>query len=800
MPTQTQRDIKDFLKKNTKTLDSGTPPDFDLCCPDLKYFATEDPTSVMNYVLQCNKIDPTILEGAALPSAFRQNKKQGRAAFEFKVYDQCKGPTICGESPGEITWTTTKQERCYICGFPINEKGGDYVDAPRGRQCEHVLTVLTIALLCGLSNEKYTRWVNYNDTQLTGLAIWEKFKLFRQQLIHGVDSDSNAKNNEFAWKTGVAGKSGQAYKWSHPACNLIKNEYPFLTVLFHPVKGPYIHTPGKLENSIIFVLKELLFSFRDDAMNWRKSREAIWEGKRALDLMPWANEPVFLVDDKVVGYQANNPIVSESRSKSKGLPRNLFPNVALTPQGDIPLPAIGYILERYNHIRKYTIKPIYDVLNNHWSNLSYYSAFANTMLLSIMKERYSGYTDVVDFFSRYLSSSKDSLQRYMCSSDQNEKQAFQTAKSLVGSVLRELRTYIPQRCPGWMISSTGGGKREKRKKSSIYRRRRKNKKKIYRSGGVPGGQAIKRRWVGGASGDLYQQYDLVGKLAWRAAEYVADPTALQPYESDGVIAEPPRTKDGSEPDDCDLTDWQSSKAIAKATALVATDMIDYFTPHGHDWLQSVIQLDASCAAGVTSGSEEFLQPTTSLAEIDRQQQELDLAGEWQWQGHAPPLVYSSSSSGRRAISPPRVRRGESPRRERERDIEREREREREEEEECYIWKHYKYLKHVVKEELGSDFLTCDNVMVAVQWLAREWLPGLSRGERREWEPDIEGLKDVAEEGWLGGGGGKKSRRKYNKKKRTRRKYRNKVNKSKQKKSKQKKTRRTRRTRRRNTKK
>lgn len=375
-----------------------------------------------------------------------------------------------------------KEEQCYICGFPINQNGGDYVDAPRGRQCEHVLTVLTIALLCGLSNDKYTKWVVNNDKELATMDIWENFKSFRSQLIHGVDSGSNAKNNQFAWKTGVAGKEGQAYKWSHPACNLIKNEYPFLTVLFNPSLGPTLHTPQQFENSIIFVLTELLFSFRDDAMHWRKSLEYKDErtGARFLNLGDDGLCP--LVKDTVVGYNEKLKIAPEPpKGKKQKMPRNLFPPVAIMKEDvAMPYPAYNWIERRYNHIRENTIEPIYNVLHNHWENLSYYSAFANTMLVSVMKDRYSGDTKAADYFKNYLSKSQAALKSYKCSA--NQQPAFQTAKSLVESVLSQLSTYIPKSCPGWMSRRRGGGKGEKRKKSSIYRRRRKNKKKIYRGG------------------------------------------------------------------------------------------------------------------------------------------------------------------------------------------------------------------------------------------------------------------------------------------------------------------------------
>ena len=69
------------------------------------------------------------------------------------------------------------------------------------------------------------------------------------------------------------GNKGIVYKWSHPACNLIKNEYPFIIVKFTE-KGPVmVYKPnrkGESCDSLKYVLETLWMGTNKKETEWRK--------------------------------------------------------------------------------------------------------------------------------------------------------------------------------------------------------------------------------------------------------------------------------------------------------------------------------------------------------------------------------------------------------------------------------------------------------------------------------------------------------------------------------------------------
>ena len=136
--------------------------------------------------------------------------KERKELFEYGVDTQCNRGEVCGTAQGK---------KCYICGFNIDQPGSNFKTAPRGSQCEHVLTVTTIAMLSGLSNMEYDRIIG-------DIATGNRFKPyneFRNRMINiGLGPGKITEGG---------GEAGIVYKWSHPACNLIKNEYPFLGII-----------------------------------------------------------------------------------------------------------------------------------------------------------------------------------------------------------------------------------------------------------------------------------------------------------------------------------------------------------------------------------------------------------------------------------------------------------------------------------------------------------------------------------------------------------------------------------------
>lgn len=181
--------------------------------------------------------------------------------FEYGVDTQCS-MAKCGTQKSLKDGRT----KCYICGYPILSSKGHFRKNPDGSQCEHVLTATTIAMLCGLSNEEYDKVIEEIDSKVQGsLGLGESSELltefiaFREKLLR--------EGNEAAAPEG-GGNNGTVYKWSHPACNLIKNEYPFLKINFTD-GGPIIQEPEGCD-SIKYVLQMLWCSKDNRAIEWRK--------------------------------------------------------------------------------------------------------------------------------------------------------------------------------------------------------------------------------------------------------------------------------------------------------------------------------------------------------------------------------------------------------------------------------------------------------------------------------------------------------------------------------------------------
>ena len=194
-------------------------------------------------------------------SSFKQfdedNKeyKKRQELFEYGVDTQCD-ESGCGS---QASLSTPPYITCYICGKEITKSRGDFHKDPDGSQCEHVLTATTIAMLCGLSNRAYTDLINEIKVSYGSSNNLDTFLEFRELLIK--------KGNELGVNSNDGGgKRGIVYKWSHPACNLIKNEYPFIVINFTKDGPKIIENPtknGSPCNSIDYVL-EMLWLSKDD--------------------------------------------------------------------------------------------------------------------------------------------------------------------------------------------------------------------------------------------------------------------------------------------------------------------------------------------------------------------------------------------------------------------------------------------------------------------------------------------------------------------------------------------------------
>ena len=187
------------------------------------------------------------------PEAIRQNLKgflqdstEARNTLEISVNRQCTA--LFGEA--DISGNT----KCYICGLPITSTAGN---VPNGKQCEHVLVVLVIAMLCGLSHPDYQAIVD-GWMAKSPPSIVNTFNKYRNKLLKdgtGTLSDSG-------------GNYGTVYKWAHPACNLTKNVFPFLPIIFGP-NGPKIDDTREGIDTIKYTLHSVHGGIQSYNVKWQ---------------------------------------------------------------------------------------------------------------------------------------------------------------------------------------------------------------------------------------------------------------------------------------------------------------------------------------------------------------------------------------------------------------------------------------------------------------------------------------------------------------------------------------------------
>ena len=211
----------------------------------------------------------------------------------------------------------TNPTTCYICGCPINQTGGDACNykpglasymksplknkcakppnpdytmapcrlgSPFGFQCEHVLPVVTLAFVCGLSTDKFDQLVGkifeekYTGTHTAQIEEYrEQLKRIRKRMfqtgIGGADIDDGVYGYPEDRGYEGGGPKGILYKYAHPACNMIKDEAAFYNIIFKD-KGPMGLDINI--NNIIRNLLQLIYSGTKDnspAVCWRSKVE-----------------------------------------------------------------------------------------------------------------------------------------------------------------------------------------------------------------------------------------------------------------------------------------------------------------------------------------------------------------------------------------------------------------------------------------------------------------------------------------------------------------------------------------------
>ena len=202
------------------------------------------------------------MPGPGLLYQWANNKKltQNSKTSYFSAIDFSQGkvkargdlfePSIAGQCNETIGYCVPGKTFCYICRLPIcqdgalstpssfkpkgwkkgQRKGIKYMATPGGASCEHVLTVTSIAMLAGLAGGKYEENIKkiFKDSLKSvkadqRKAIEKAFFDFRNELLYGVRFGKKVDSV-------LSGMYGTVYQWSHPACNEIKNELPYLKI------------------------------------------------------------------------------------------------------------------------------------------------------------------------------------------------------------------------------------------------------------------------------------------------------------------------------------------------------------------------------------------------------------------------------------------------------------------------------------------------------------------------------------------------------------------------------------------
>ena len=179
--------------------------------------------------------------------------KNARALYELTDPDsQCKksvgGPT--SETP------------CYICKLQMENlvNSGFYYDKNQqktsflwtGRQCEHIIPVLMMAIICGLCDYKGGVRAASPEKSIT--------RYFKKLANAYPSEKENIENLMREYETWQRGCWLLSYAWSHTECNMVKNEFPFLAFLIQwtNINKPSIEVKDDIQKNLGNLLRNLL--------------------------------------------------------------------------------------------------------------------------------------------------------------------------------------------------------------------------------------------------------------------------------------------------------------------------------------------------------------------------------------------------------------------------------------------------------------------------------------------------------------------------------------------------------------
>lgn len=219
----------------------------------------------------------------------------GKGLSRKKAFEINDPTPQCNASRCGPCYVNTKN--CYICQLIIDQQGGLaedlinkktnkrlYVAQPGGKQCEHVLTASAIAMLLGLMNSRYNSEID-KILQTLKPEIASGFRELKEALVGTKQGPRrtgskqkkkvNKKGNKKQTRVGSKGSNQVdytfpvcVYQWAHPACNLIKNEFPYLKIDFKAT-GPELGSESESIRNIVWTLKQLTEGDRGMAKQWR---------------------------------------------------------------------------------------------------------------------------------------------------------------------------------------------------------------------------------------------------------------------------------------------------------------------------------------------------------------------------------------------------------------------------------------------------------------------------------------------------------------------------------------------------
>lgn len=142
------------------------------------------------------------------------------------LYERTDPDSQCIRCIGDPTDATP----CYICKLMMKnlENSGFYYDDKTkktkflwtGRQCEHIIPVLMMAIICGLCDYKGGQYPVSPDKSRTRYfnKLMQAFPEEKENIEKLMENYK--KWQEYAWIL--------SYAWSHTECNMVKNEFPFI--------------------------------------------------------------------------------------------------------------------------------------------------------------------------------------------------------------------------------------------------------------------------------------------------------------------------------------------------------------------------------------------------------------------------------------------------------------------------------------------------------------------------------------------------------------------------------------------